>query len=436
MIWKDSLEMSAEFLLEIKSLAHKNKIPIMQDATTEFICSFIKSHNVKSVLEIGTAVGYSAIQFALVDEAIKVTTIEIDIDRTIQAIQNVERCGLKNRIKIINNDALSCDINEKFDLIFIDAAKAQYEKFFEKFKKNLNPEGAIISDNLLFHGIVENQNLTKSYSTKKLVRKIKRYVNFLKENTEFSTEFYKIGDGISVSKFKNDYSSFISKENFLEEKKCFKIFQIDKKRFLKFFNENISKEVVLMDFRNSHFAYKQDISKFMPCDFLKINGQFGVVFENDTGKITSHFYENDKNIFSDKFVLLHKQLLSLNAENLSSYKELLLFILGGNSKENSSVIRKLKKLPDGNFFCHGNFCPENILIDENKNLFASNFLLSCKGPKQFDIARTFYILSKTNPENLILKAEDYLVKMEIDRESLSPFIEVFNECKDSFSDIF
>ena len=243
--------MSAELLLEIKSLAHKNNVPIMQDATSEFIFSFIKKHNVKSVLEIGTAVGYSAIQFALVDESVKVTTIEIDIDRTIQAIKNVEKCGLKSRIKIINNDALACDINEKFDLIFIDAAKAQYEKFFEKFKANLNPKGAIISDNLLFHGIVENQNLTKSYSTKKLVRKIKRYVNFLKENIEFTTEFYKTGDGISVSKFKTDYSNFISEENFLEEKEYFKIFKIDQKCLLKLFDENVSKEFALMDFRNS-----------------------------------------------------------------------------------------------------------------------------------------------------------------------------------------
>lgn len=429
--------MSAEFLLEIKSLAHKNNVPIMQDETSEFICSFIKKHNVKSVLEIGTAVGYSAIQFALVDENIKVTTIEIDIDRTIQAIQNVEKCGLKNRIKIINNDALSCDINEKFDLIFIDAAKAQYEKFFEKFKANLNPEGTIISDNLLFHGIVENQNLTKSYSTKKLVRKIKRYVNFLKENTEFTTEFYKTGDGISVSKFKANYSSFISEENFLEEKKYFKIFKIDQKRILKLFNENISKEFALMDFRNSQFAYNQNISNFMPCDFLKINGCFGIVFQNDDEKFPSQILnETDKNIFSEKFTLLHKKLLSLNAENLTSYKELLLFILGGNSKENSSVIRKLKKLPEGNFFCHGNFCPENILIYENKNLFASNFLLSCKGPKEFDIAKTFYILSKMKTENSILKAEDYLMKMKIDKESLLPFIEVFNECENCFSDIF
>ncbi|WP_296013009.1 O-methyltransferase [uncultured Treponema sp.] len=429
--------MSAEFLLEIKSLAHKNNVPIMQDATSEFICSFIKSHNVKSVLEIGTAVGYSAIQFALVDENIKVTTIEIDIDRTIQAIQNVEKCGLKNRIKIINNDALSCDINEKFDLIFIDAAKAQYEKFFEKFKPNLNSEGAIISDNLLFHGIVENQNLTKSYSTKKLVRKIKRYVNFLKENTEFTTEFYKTGDGISVSKFKADYSNFISGENFLEEKKYFKIFKIDQKRILKLFNENISKEFALMDFRNSQFAYNQNILNFMPCDFLKINGCFGIVFKNDDEKFPSRILnETDKSIFSEKFTLLHKKLLSLNAENLTSYKELLLFVLGGNSKENSSVIRKLKKLPEGNFFCHGNFCPENILIDENKNWFASNFILSCKGPKEFDIARSFYILSKTKIENSILKPEDYLIKMKIDKENLLPFIEVFNECENCFSDIF
>lgn len=425
--------MSADFLLEIKSLAHKNNVPIMQDSTSEFICSFIKSHNVKSILEIGTAVGYSAIQFALVNENIKVTTIEIDIDRTIQAIQNVEKCGLKNRIKIINNDALSCDINEKFDLIFIDAAKAQYEKFFEKFKANLNPEGAIISDNLLFHGIVENQNLTKSYSTKKLVRKIKRYVNFLKENTEFTTEFYKTGDGISVSKFKTDYSNFISAKNFLEEKKYFKIFKIDKRRFLKLFNENVSKEFALMDFRNSQFAYKQDVSNFFPSDFLKTNGCFGIVFKSNTEKNPSRILcESDKNIFSDKFVLLHKKLLSLNAENLTNYKELLVFILGGNSKENSSVIRKLKKLPDGNFFCHGNFCPENILIDEDKNFFASDFLLSCKGPKEFDIARTFYILSKTKTENSILKPEDYLIRMETDKESLLPFIELFNECKNFF----
>ena len=343
--------MSAEFLLEIKSLAHKNNVPIMQDATSEFIFSFIKKHNVKSVLEIGTAVGYSAIQFALVDESVKVTTIEIDIDRTIQAIKNVEKCGLKSRIKIINNDALACDINEKFDLIFIDAAKAQYEKFFEKFKANLNPKGAIISDNLLFHGIVENQNLTKSYSTKKLVRKIKRYVNFLKENIEFTTEFYKTGDGISVSKFKTDYSNFISEENFLEEKEYFKIFKIDQKCLLKLFDENVSKEFALMDFRNSQFAYNQNISKFMPCDFLKISGCFGIVFQNDDEKFPSRILnEFDKNIFSDKFTLLHEKLLSLNAESLASYKELLLFILGGNSKENSSVIRKLKKLPEGNFF--------------------------------------------------------------------------------------
>ena len=128
--------------------------------------------------------------------------------------------------------------------------------------------------------------------------------------------------------------------------------------------------------------------------------------------------------------------MSLNAESLASYKELLLFILGGNSKENSSVIRKLKKLPDGNFFCHGNFCPENIFIDENKNLFASNFLFSCKGPKEFDIARTFYILSKSEPENLILKPEDYLATMKTDKNDLLPFIEVINDCKNSFSAIF
>lgn len=429
--------MSAEFLPELKSFAKKNNVPIMQDETSEFICAFIKDHNVKTVLEIGTAVGYSAIKFALAGESVFVTTIEIDIDRTIQAVRNVEKCGLKNRIKIINNDALSCDINGKFDLIFIDAAKAQYEKFFEKFKSNLNPSGAIITDNLLFHGMVENQSLTKSYSTKKLVRKIKRYVNFLRENTEFSTEFFKTGDGISVSRFKPDFSNFISPENILAEKKVYKLFKAGYGKILKLFNESISKEFALMDFRNSQFAYNQNISQFFPCDFLKINGCFGIVFQNKNAEILLRQCPSaiDKNSFSKKFVSLHEKILSKNAEGLASYKDLLVFILGGNSKENSSVIRKIKKLPEGNFFCHGNFCPENIWADECNNFFCTDFLLSCRGPKEFDIARTFYILSRTASEKTILKAEEYLSEMNLRKESLAPFIEVIESCG-NFFDVF
>lgn len=190
-----------ENLTEIKNYAKKNSIPIMRDGGIEFICEYIKQNNVKNILEIGTAVGYSSIEFAKINDDIKITTIEIDIDRCIKAKQNFEDFGFSNRIKVINANALQIELDEHFDLIFIDGPKAQYIKFFEKFKKNLSKNGAIITDNLSFHGMVDDLSLTHNYSTIKLVKKIKKYIEFLKNNKEFNTKFYENGDGISVSEF-------------------------------------------------------------------------------------------------------------------------------------------------------------------------------------------------------------------------------------------
>ncbi len=188
-------------LLKIKAYANREAVPIMQDEGCDFICDYIKNHNSKKILEIGTAIGYSSIRFASLSDDIFVTTIEYDIDRYIKAKENFQSCGLESRITAINDDALTHDFgDQKFDLIFIDAAKAQYIKFFEKYKKNLAEGGVIISDNLSFHGMVDDLSLTHNYSTKKLVRKIQKYVEFLKENQEYETEFFEIGDRIGVSR--------------------------------------------------------------------------------------------------------------------------------------------------------------------------------------------------------------------------------------------
>ncbi|MBR4598736.1 MAG: class I SAM-dependent methyltransferase, partial [Treponema sp.] len=186
----------------IKNYAMQNEVPIMQDEGSDFICDYIKSHGVKSVFEIGTAIGYSAIRFAGLASDIRVTTIELDDERYNAAVKNVSEKGLSERITLIHGDALTAEIEGSFDLIFIDAAKAQYTKFFEKYKENLNENGVIISDNLSFHGMVEDLSLTHNYSTKKLVKKIRKYIDFLKANEEFETEFFKKGDGISVSRRK------------------------------------------------------------------------------------------------------------------------------------------------------------------------------------------------------------------------------------------
>ncbi|WP_022931178.1 O-methyltransferase [Treponema bryantii] len=189
-------------LLSIKAYASREAVPIMQDEGCDFICDYIKEHSCKNILEIGTAIGYSSIRFASLADDIKVTTIELDIDRHLKAVENFKAAELSDRITAIHADALTCPLEGSFDLIFIDAAKAQYIKFFEKYKANLAPGGVIISDNLSFHGMVDDLSLTHNYSTKKLVKKIQKYAEFLRTNQEFETTFYEIGDRIAVSKRK------------------------------------------------------------------------------------------------------------------------------------------------------------------------------------------------------------------------------------------
>ena len=172
----------------------------MMDEGINFLTNFILKKHVKSVLEIGTAIGYSAIQMALVDPNVVVTTIERDEVRYLEALKNVKAFGLEDRITLIYNDAFDVSLSDKFDMIFIDAAKAQNKKLFEMFEKNLKKNGFIITDNLKFHGLVsKKEEEIKSRNLRGLVRKIKDYIEFLKTNTKYETEFFDVGDGISVS---------------------------------------------------------------------------------------------------------------------------------------------------------------------------------------------------------------------------------------------
>ena len=189
---------------EIKEYAKTNHVPIMQDSGIEYIIEYIKKNNIKNILEIGTAIGYSSIRFASINKDINVTTIERDDNMYQEAVKNVKNNNLEDRINIIHKDALDTNIEGKYDLIFIDAAKSQYIKFFEKYKYNLDKNGVIITDNLSFHGLVEYDSKTKNRNTLQLVKKIRKYIDFLKNNEEFTTEFLNYGDGISISKLKNN----------------------------------------------------------------------------------------------------------------------------------------------------------------------------------------------------------------------------------------
>lgn len=186
---------------QIKKYAISENIPIMQDDGISFLTTFIIKNQVKTVLEIGTAIGYSAIQMALASPNLKIISIERDEKRYLEAVKNIKKLQLEDRITLIFKDALEVKLEDKFDLIFIDAAKSQSIHFFENFSKNLNDNGYIITDNLNFHGYVnKNEEEIKSKNLRALVRKIKEYKVYLQENKKYTTEFLEIGDGISVSK--------------------------------------------------------------------------------------------------------------------------------------------------------------------------------------------------------------------------------------------
>ena len=188
-------------ITNLEIYAKENNVPIIQKEGLNFLIEYIKQNNVKTILEIGTAIGYSSINMALVSDDIQITTIERNEKMYKQAIKNIKDFNLENRINVIYGDALDTVVQGKYDLIFIDAAKAQYIKFFEKYKQNLQMNGTIITDNLNFHGLALHPEEIHSKNLKALVRKINNYKDFLINNKEFQTVFYEIGDGIAVSKY-------------------------------------------------------------------------------------------------------------------------------------------------------------------------------------------------------------------------------------------
>lgn len=199
-ILKEEAFNTIEEVKKLKQYAAMKDVPIMVDETADFITNFIKEHRIRSVLELGTAIGYSAIMMALSDPNVKITSIERDSERYLEAVKNVKLFGLEDRITLIFKDALEAEIEGEFDLIFIDAAKGQNIKFFERYEKNLAPKGFIITDNMCFHGLVnKDENEIQSKNVRGLVRKIKEYISYLQTNLKYKTVIHEVGDGIAVT---------------------------------------------------------------------------------------------------------------------------------------------------------------------------------------------------------------------------------------------
>ena len=190
---------------ELEEYAKINNIPIMQKDGILYLINYIKENNIKNILEIGSAIGYSSIMMASINSDIRITTIERDKDRYDLAVFNIKKYNLDKQINIIYGDAVDTDIAGMYDLIFIDAAKGKNIFFFEKYKNNLVKGGTIITDNLSFHGLVEDSDLVKTKNQSGIVNKIKDFISFLDNNEEFATEYIPVGDKIAISKRRSDY---------------------------------------------------------------------------------------------------------------------------------------------------------------------------------------------------------------------------------------
>ena len=189
-----------DLIKEMKEYAEDNNVPIITDEGINYIRNYIKENKIKRILEVGAAIGYSSILMALTDEEITITTIERDEKRYLEAVKNIKKFHLEERITLLYKDAFDVELDEEFDLVFIDAAKAQNTRFFEKFSKNLAKQGTIITDNMNFHGLVEDESKIESRNLRALIRKVKAYHEFLENNEDYKTTFLNIGDGIAISK--------------------------------------------------------------------------------------------------------------------------------------------------------------------------------------------------------------------------------------------
>ena len=186
----------------IKQKALENHIPILMDDTLEVIVKILKQNNPKSILEIGTAVGYSAICFSeFLTEGGKIDTIERDVQRAEEAIENIKQVGVEDKINVIIGDAVDIlpTLNNKYDIVFIDAAKGKYPFFLEQAIRMINKNGIIIADNVLFRGMVASDELVKRRKIT-IVKRMRKYLELVSEDENLITSVIPMGDGIAVTK--------------------------------------------------------------------------------------------------------------------------------------------------------------------------------------------------------------------------------------------
>lgn len=193
--------MNKEELEKIKQKALEEHIPIIMDDTLEVIDKILTEIKPKRILEIGTAVGYSAMCFSeyLQDDG-KIDTIERDEERIARAKINIQKVGVADKINIYEGDAVEIlpTLDEKYDVVFIDAAKGKYPFFLKEALRMINSNGVVLADNILYKGYVMSDY--NKHKQRTAVRNLREYIKEVTENPNIETEILEVGDGLAVSR--------------------------------------------------------------------------------------------------------------------------------------------------------------------------------------------------------------------------------------------
>ena len=199
-------EIDDEKLREMNDFAEENHVPIIERESEEFINFLISMQKPKKVLELGTAIGYSSISFAKRNKCIeKIDSVELKHEMAEIARKNISDVGLENIISVHESDAYDFleDLEKSYDLIFIDAAKGQYEKYFDSALKNLNEKGLIICDNVLFKGMIAEDSLVKRRKIT-IVKRLRKFLKDISEDERFISSVVPIGDGVLLVRRKDE----------------------------------------------------------------------------------------------------------------------------------------------------------------------------------------------------------------------------------------
>lgn len=411
----------------------------LKEESVRFICGLIKERQVRTVLELGGGEGSSAVSFACSGAA--VVTVERDDARARAIGERAVAYGVQDKVHVVKGDALSPDLSfdQVFDMIFIDAAKAQYQRLFEKYAPSLSGTGVIVSDNMAFHGMTGELVCVKNRSTRCLAKHLREYAAFLRTHPDFATAFYDIGDGIAVSERKAAFGKQLAQDALLFEAAGVRYCRLGGGKTLCVLPATCGEDKARGHFRRLEAAGEAWLGGLHPLEVVRVGEGFGLVI--NAAPVASLLQamraatsENERVEWTRSLALFQRNGESRCTEvavrrrlcecGVSSYKTALRAKAGGDTKEAAPLIRDLKRLPEGE--CMGVL---SASLDD--------YLVLSGGGVCFGAASELYLMPREavaclawlslcralSPQSAAARA--YLDAVLVPKEALDPFAHVF-----------